>query len=409
MSSGLGRRIVLTIGALLVVRLGTFIPVPGINPAVWELLFRQNSSGILGAFDALAGGAIGRLSILALSILPFVTASLLLQLASIVSPALRALPKRGESGRRKLDAYTLFVAICLAAFQAMGIALTLEGVGNVVAEPGMIFRLTTVLTLTGGVIVLVWLARLITARGIGNGVALILAVGIVAELPASIAGMLELGRRGTLSTNFLLALCLLAIALTALVVHTELARRKLQVSFARRQVGTRTIEGRAQLQLKLNSAGIVPTILASWLLLLPILAANMGLGLPDWIMRHLTHGRPVFLILYGLAIVLCVFFYTAFLLSPDEIADDLKRHGGVIAGVAPGEATADHIDHVVSRINMVGALYLAFLFLVPEILIGYWSVPFYLGGTSLLILVCAILDVKAQLDGPRRGGWRPVR
>ena len=409
MSSGLGRRIVLTIGALLVFRLGTFISIPGIDPLIWQELFRQQSGGILGAFDALAGGAIGRLSIFALSILPFVTASLLLQLASIVSPRLWALPKRGEIGRRKLDAYTLVVAICLAAFQATGIALALEGVGNIVAEPGMIFRLTTVLTLTGGVVVLVLLARLITARGIGNGVALILALGIVAELPGSVAGMLELGRRGALSTNFLLALCLLAIALTTLVVHMELARRKLQVSFVRRQIGTRTIEGRAQLQLKLNSAGVVPTILASWLLLLPILAANAGLGLPDWIMPHLTHGRPVFLILYGLAIVLCVFFYTAFLLNPDEIAEDLKKHDGVIPGVEPGDATADHIDHVVSRINVIGALYLAFVCLLPEILIGYWSVPFYLGGTSLLILVCAILDVKAQLDGPRREVGRPVR
>lgn len=404
MSSGLGRRIGLTIGALLVARLGTYIPVPGINPVVWEQLFRQHSGGIGGAFDALAGGAIGRLSIFALSILPFVTVSLLLQLASIVWPALRALPKRGENSRRRLDAYTLALAIGLAAFQAMGIALALEGVGSVVTQPGTMFRLTTVFTLTGGVIVLVLLARQITTHGVGNGIALVLAAGIVAELPTSIAGMLELGRTGTLSTNFLLALCLLAIALTSLVVHMELARRKLQVSFTPRQIGTRTIEGGAQLQLKLNSAGMVPTILASWLLLLPILAANMGLGLPDWIMRHLTHGRPVFLILYGVAILLCVFFYTAFLLNPDEIAEDLKKHGGVIPGVEPGEATADHIDHVVSRINVIGALYLAFVFVLPEILIAKWSVPFYLGGTSLLIVVCAILDVKAQLEPPRRGG-----
>ena len=253
-------------------------------------------------------------------------------------------------------------------------------------------------------IFLVWLAGQITARGIGNGIALILAVGIVAELPAAIAGMLELGRRGVLSTNFMLGICLLAVALTALIVHMELARRQLEVTF-RRQAGARTIEGRSQLRLKLNNAGIVPTILASWLLLLPFLAANLGLGLPDWIMAHLKQGRPVFLILYGLAIVLCVFFYTAFLLNPDEIAEDLKKHGGVIAGVEPGEATADHIDQVVSRVSAIGAVYLAFVYLVPEILIAKWSVPFYLGGTSLLIVVCAILDLKAQLEQPRREGW----
>jgi preprotein translocase subunit SecY len=397
---GLGRRIGLTIGALLVMRLGTYIPVPGINPAVWEPLFRQHSGGILGAFDALAGGAVGRLSVFALSIVPFVTASLLLQLASIVFPALRALPRRGDSGRRRLDAYTLVLAIGLAFFQAVAIALALEGLANVVAAPGMTFRVTTALTLTGGVIVQVCLARLITARGIGNGFALILATGIVAALPAAIAGGFELSRQGVLSTDVLLGCGLLAIALTALVVHVELARRKLEATFAR-EAGARTIEGRAQLQFKLNSAGMVPAILVSWLLL-PILAIDISLPLPDWVMSHLGHGRPVFMILYGLAIVLCAFFYTAFLLSPDELAEDLQKHGGVIVGVEPGDATADHIDRVVSRINVIGAVYLAFMLLIPEILIAKWSLPFYLGGPSLLIVVCAILDLKRQFAGARR-------
>jgi preprotein translocase subunit SecY len=251
------------------------------------------------------------------------------------------------------------------------------------------------------VIVQVWLARLITARGIGNGFALILATGIVATLPAAIAGAFELSRQGMLSTDLLLGCGLLAIALTALVVHMELARRKLEATFAR-QAGVRTIGGHAQLQFKLNSAGMVPTILASWLLLLPILAVNMGLPLPDWIMSHLAHGRPAFMILYGLAIVLCAFFYTAFLLSPEELAEDLQKHGGVIPGVEPGEATADHIDRVVSRINVIGAVYLAFMFLMPEILIAKWSLPFYLGGPSLLIVVCAILDLKTQFENARR-------
>jgi preprotein translocase subunit SecY len=402
MSSDLGRRIGLTIGALLVFRLGTFVSIPGIDAAGWQGVFYQHS-GALGPIDWLTGGAIGRMSIFALGIVPFVSASVLLQLASIVSPALRALPRRGESGRRRLDVYTLALTIILAIFQALGVAIGLEGVGTVVVAPGMMFFLTTALTLTGGVIFLVWLAGQITARGIGNGLALILAVGIVAELPAALAFMLELGREGALSTNFLLATCLVAVALTALIVQMELARRQLAVTF-RRQAGERLVEGRSKLHLKLNNAGIVPTILASWLLALPFLTANLGWGLPDWILAHLKQGRPAFLIFYGLAIVLFVFFYTAFLLNPDEIAEDLKKRGGIIAGVEPGEATADHIDHVVSRTSAMGALYLAFVYLVPEIVVAKWSLPFYLGGTSLLILVCAILDLKAQLERLREGG-----
>jgi preprotein translocase subunit SecY len=267
----------------------------------------------------------------------------------------------------------------------------------------MMFRLTTTATLTGGVIFLVWLAGQITARGIGNGLALILAAGIVAELPSTIAGMLDLARRGLLSTNVILSVCGLAVVLTALIVHIELARRELRVTFSR-QLGTGMVEGSSYLRLKLNSAGIVPTILASWLLLLPTLAANAGWGLPGWITSHLAHGRPLFLLLYAVAIVLCVFFYTAFLLNPDEIAEDLKNHGGMIVGVEPGEATADHIDHVISRVSAIGAVYLVGVYLVPEIVVANWSVPFYLGGTSLLILVCAILDLKAQLERPRREG-----
>ncbi|HZO46280.1 MAG TPA: preprotein translocase subunit SecY [Xanthobacteraceae bacterium] len=407
MSSDLGRRIGLTIVALLVVRLGTYISIPGINPQTWDQIFRQQSGSILGAFDSLAGGGIGRLSIFALSIMPFVSASLLMQLASIVSARLRALPRQGESGRRRLDVYTLALTIVFAAVQALGIAQALEGVGNVVPDPGMTFRLTTTLTLTGGVIFLVWLAGQITARGIGNGLALILAVGIVAELPTTIVGMLGLGRRGMVSPNVMLGVCFLAIALTALVVYMELARRQLQVTFCR-QVGTRTIEGRSQLRLKLNNAGFVPTILASWLLLLPLAVADLDTALaPEWIkaiVTQLAHGRPLFLVVYGVAIVLCVFFYTAHLLNPDEIAEDLKKHGGVIAGVEPGEATANHIDQVISRLSAVGAVYLVFVCLIPEILIAKWSVPFYLGGTSLLIVVCAILDLMAQLGRLRRGG-----
>lgn len=404
MVSGLGRRIGFTIGALLVVRLGTHIPLPGIDPELWQLIYRQHAGGVLGTLDWFAGGGVGRLSIFALSLVPFVTASLLLQLASILSPALRSLPRRGENGRRRLDAYTLALTIALAMVQALGVAIGLEGAGNVVAGPGLTFRLSTMLTLTGGVIVLVWLAGRITARGVGNGVALILAAGIVAELPAAIAEMLDLGRRGVLSTDLMLGVGVLAVVLTAFIVHVELARRELRVTFPPREVGARTIEGRSQLRLKLNGAGMVPTILAAWFLLLPIAIAGWAFGLPEWVTTHLAQGRPVFMIVYVVAVVLFVYFYTAFLLDPDEIARDLKSYGGVIEGVEPGEATADHIDRVMSRISAIGAVYLALVYLIPEILVAKWSVPFYLGGTSLLIVVCAILDLKAQVAQARQKG-----
>jgi len=293
MSSDLGRRIGLTIGAFLVFRLGTYISVPGIEPAVWQQFFRQQAGGIVGTLDWFAGGAVARLSIFALSIVPFVTASVLLQLASIVLPTLRALPKRGESGRRRLDVYTLVLTILLAMLQALGIAFALEGVANVVVEPGMMFRLTTALTLTGGVIFLVWLAGQITTRGIGNGISLILAAGIVAALPEAVVAMLDLVRRGVLSTNLALGVLLLAVALTALIVHLELARRPLLVTFPRRQAGMRTFEGRSHLRLKLNNAGLIPQMLASWFLLLPILTAGWGMEWPDWLMSQLAHGRPL--------------------------------------------------------------------------------------------------------------------
>jgi preprotein translocase subunit SecY len=401
MSSGLGRRIAITNGALLLFRLGTYTPVPGIDSAVWDSLFRQQAGGILGALDPLAGGAIARLSVLALSILPFLSAALLLQLASIVLPALRALPRSGEKGRRRLDVYTLVLTIILAAFQAAGIAFALESIGNIVAEPGMMFRVTTILTMTGGVVVLVWLAGLITARGIGNGIALILAVGIVAELPATLASVLDLVRRGVVSPELVLGVSLLAIALVGMVVHLELARRRIEVRFSGRRVGARAIEGRSYLRLKLNNAGIVPAILAAWLMPLPIMAVSAGLELPDWLVGQLVNGRPLFMVLYALAIVACVFFYTAFVLNPDDLAEDLRKHGGVIPGVAPGELTARHVDHVVSRVTAMGAGYLAFICLIPEIVLSRWPGLVYLGGTSLLIVVCAILDLKAQFDQAR--------
>jgi preprotein translocase subunit SecY len=396
MTSELGRRLWFTIGALLVYRLGTYIPLPGIDQTTLAQLFRSQAGGILGQVDLFSGGAVRRLAIFALGLTPYLSAAILLQLASIVVPALRALPRQGERGRRRLDVYTLVLAVALAAFQAFGIAIALEGVTNLVTEPGLAFRTTAVLSLTGGTVFLVWLSGQITTRGIGNGLALILALGVIFELPSAIAATLELGRRGVLSTDLILGLALLAVGLTGLIVFMERAQRRLHVVYPRRQVGMRMIEGQAQLAVKLNAAGVIPAIVASWLLaqlvVISVIVAGKGPGWWDAIAR----GRPSYMICYALAIVLCAFVYTAFVLDPEQVAADLEKRGGVIPGVAPGEATVAHVDAAISRTTVLGAAYLALVYLIPEILIAKAQVPFYLGGTSLLIVVGTMLDLGAQ-------------
>jgi preprotein translocase subunit SecY len=396
MTSELGRRLWFTIGALLVYRLGTYIPLPGIDQTTLAQLFRSQAGGILGQVDLFSGGAVRRLAIFALGLTPYLSAAILLQLASIVVPALRALPRQGERGRRRLDVYTLVLAVALAAFQAFGIAIALEGVTNLVTEPGLAFRTTAVLSLTGGTVFLVWLSGQITTRGIGNGLALILALGVIFELPSAIAATLELGRRGVLSTDLILGLALLAVGLTGLIVFMERAQRRLHVVYPRRQVGMRMIEGQAQLAVKLNAAGVIPAIVASWLLaqlvVISVIVAGKGPGWWDAIAR----GRPSYMICYALAIVLCAFVYTAFVLDPEQVAADLEKRGGVIPGVAPGEATVAHVDAAISRTTVLGASYLALVCLIPEFLIAKAQVPFYLGGTSLLIVVGTMLDLGAQ-------------
>ena len=381
MTPELGRRIAFTLGALLVYRLGTYIPLPGIFPEVWQQFFKSQASGILGMFDTISGGGIQRLAIFALGLMPYLSAAILLQVLMIVFPWLRALRKQGERGRRTIDTYTVSLTLIFSVLQSYGIAIGLEGASNVVAEPGWLFRVSTVLTLTGGVMVLVWLAGQITARGIGNGVTLILFAGIVAGLPSEIVYFLELGRQGVLSNGMLFALLAFAVALTALVVVAERARRRVLVG---RSQGAAS-EPQWQLQFKLNSAGIMPTIFASWILALPMAIAS------SWWSGQL--GRPLFLIVYAILIIGCTFFYTAFLVDPDEVAERLGRHGGSIPGVAPGDSTAEHIDYVMTRVTMIGAAYLALVYLAPAVLAA--SVPeFYFGGASLLIVVCAILDVE---------------
>jgi preprotein translocase subunit SecY len=414
MTSELGRRIWFTIGALLVFRLGTYIPLPGIDQAALAQLFRSQAGGFLGQADLFSGGAVGRLAIFALGLMPYLSAAILLQLVSIVVPRLAALPNQGERGRRRLENYTLGLTFAFAAFQAFGIAAALESIPNFVVEPGVLFRLTTVLSLTGGTIFLVWLSGQITARGVGNGLALIFFMGVVLELPGAIAGMLDLGRQGVLSGGLILGVLVLAVALTGLIVFMERARRQFPVEYARRQVGMRMIEGRSHLSVKLNAAGVIPAVVASWLLaqLLAILSLTSGPG-PGWvhaITSQLGHGRPLHMIVYALAIVLFALLYAAFVLSPERIAADLDKRGGVIPGVEPGEATAEHVDTAISRTAMLGAIYLALVCLIPEMLIAYARLPFYLGGIALLVVVCTMLDLDAQLKNGahiRLGGQRP--
>jgi preprotein translocase subunit SecY len=400
----LKKRIWFTLGALLVYRLGTYIPLPGIDPTQWEQIFRTQSGGILGMFNMFAGGGIHRMAIFALNIMPYISASIILQLLTTVSPTLEQLKKEGEQGRKKINQYTRYLTVFLAVFQAYGISMGLEGAASVVSDPGMFFRLSTVITLTGGTMFLMWLGEQITARGIGNGISLIILAGIVAELPSAIAGTLELGRQGALSTGLILAVIVMAIAVIAFIVFMERAQRRLLIQYPKRQVGNRMFEGQSShLPLKLNTSGVIPPIFASSLLLLPTTVANFNAGQgPEWlsiITTQLGHGRPLFLVLYIGLIVFFTFFYTAVVFNPTETADNLKKHGGFIPGIRPGERTAEYIDYVLSRITVVGAGYLALVCLIPELLISYAAVPFYFGGTSLLIVVSVTMDTVAQVQG----------
>jgi preprotein translocase subunit SecY len=400
----LKKRIWFTVGALLVYRFGTYIPLPGIDPTAWDQIFRSQAGGILGMFNMFSGGGIHRMAIFALNIMPYISASIIIQLMTTVSPTLEQLKKEGEQGRKVMNQYTRYLTVVLAAAQSYGIAVGLEGAGNVVSDPGLFFRISTVITLTGGTMFLMWLGEQVTSRGIGNGISLIILAGIVAELPSAIAGTLELGRQGALSTGLILVVLLMAVAVIAFIVFMERAQRRLLIQYPKRQVGNRMFEGQSShLPLKLNTSGVIPPIFASSLLLLPTTVANFNAGkLPDWaagIVAQLSHGRPLFLILYVALIVFFAFFYTAIVFNPTETAENLKKHGGFIPGIRPGERTAEHIDYVLSRITVIGAAYLALVCLLPEMLISYASVPFYFGGTSLLIVVSVTMDTVAQIQG----------
>ncbi len=405
----LKKRIWFTLAALVVYRLGTYIPIPGINPAACAESFKAQSSGILGMFNMFAGGAVERMAIFALNIMPYISASIIMQLMTSVVPTLEALKKEGEQGRKQINQYTRYLTVALAAFQAYGVAIGLEGrtssVGNVVFEAGWYFRISTVITLVGGTMFLMWLGEQITQRGVGNGTSLIIFAGIVAGLPGALAGLLDLGKQGGISTFRLLALVALMLASVAAIVYVESAQRRLLIQYPKRQVGNRMFQGEAShLPLKLNSAGVIPPIFASSLLLLPVTAAqfmqNPANPGPEWVTTLLTwlgRGQPIYILIYVGLIVFFAFFYTNVLYNPDETAENLRKYGGFLPGIRPGAKTSEFIRYVLTRITVVGAIYIAIVCVLPEILTAYWQVPFYFGGTSLLIAVSVTMDTVAQV------------
>jgi preprotein translocase subunit SecY len=403
----LKKRLWFTLGVLIVYRIGTYIPVPGIDASVMAELVRTHSGGILGMFDMFTGGALGRMTVFALNIMPYISAAIIMQLMTAASPTLEQLKKEGEQGRKKINQYTRYLTVVIAAVQAYGIAVGLEGitgtVGPAVAEPGMFFRFSAVVTLVGGTIFLMWLGEQITARGVGNGISLIIFSGIVANLPSALAATLELGRTGAISTFVLLFLMVMAAVVIGAVVFIERAQRRIIVQYPKRQVGNRMFGGDStHLPLKINTAGVIPPIFASSLLLLPVTIAGFsGEGGPDWlqpITAALAHGQPLYMILYAAMIIFFAFFYTAVVFNPTETADNLKKYGGFIPGIRPGQNTAEYFDYVLTRLTTVGAIYLVVICLLPEFLISRYAVPFYFGGTSLLIIVTVTIDTVAQIQ-----------
>jgi preprotein translocase subunit SecY len=402
----LKRRLWFTLGALLVYRLGTYIPIPGIDPVAFAATFKNNSSGMLGMFNMLAGGAVERMAIFALNIMPYISASIIMQLMTSVVPSLEALKKEGEQGRKQINQYTRYLTVALAAFQAYGIAFGLEGSRNgatqVVLDPGIFFRISTVVTLVGGTMFLMWLGEQITARGVGNGTSLIIMAGIVAGIPQALVGLLELGRTGAIAWPVLIGLLLLMLGVVAGIVFIERAQRRLLIQYPKRQMGNRMMQGEAShLPLKLNSSGVIPPIFASSLLLLPITIAQFSAGQgPDWlnaIVASLGRGQPLYLLTYVALIVFFAFFYTAIVFNPQETADNLRKYGGFLPGIRPGAKTAEYIDYVLTRITVIGAIYLAIVCVLPELLISMAKVPFYFGGTSVLIAVSVTMDTVAQV------------
>jgi len=405
----LKKRIIFTLLGLIVYRIGSYIPLPGIDPVALEKVFSANVGGILGMFDMFAGGALGRMTVFALNIMPYISASIIMQLLTVISPQLEQLKKEGEVGRKKINQYARYGTVFLATVQGYGVAVGIENMSNsqgvqAVMDPGMFFRFTTVITLVSGTIFLVWLGEQITQRGIGNGISLIIFTGIVAQLPVALSTTFELGRTGALSTLFIVFLLVMSVAVIAFMVFIERAQRRITIQYPKRQqqgAGS-SVASSSHLPLKINTAGVIPPIFASSLLLLPItfVSFNAGSG-PEWLntlSQFLSRGHPVYLSLYTAMIVFFAFFYTAIVFNPKDTADNLKKYGGFVPGIRPGENTANYLDFILTRLTVIGAIYLSFICLLPELLISKYQVPFYFGGTSLLIVVSVTMDTVTQIQ-----------
>jgi preprotein translocase subunit SecY len=401
----LKKRLWFTVGALIIYRLGTYLPLPGIDPGALADIFSQQSSGILGMFDMFSGGALSRMTIFALNIMPYITASIIMQLMTAIVPSLEALKKDGEAGRKMINQYTRYLTVLLATVQGYGIAVGLESASGVVDDPGLFFRVTTVVTLVGGTLFLMWLGEQITSRGVGNGISLIIFAGIVANLPTALAGTLELGRTGALSSLLIVLLFVMAAAVIAFIVFIERSVRKILVQYPKRQHGNKVFGGdQSFLPLKINVPGVIPPIFASSLLLMPVSIINLTggqAGGADWLVAlnaMLGRGQPLYLLIYVAMIVFFAFFYTAIVFNPEDTAENLRKYGGYIPGIRPGKSTADYLDFVLTRLTVLGAAYLSAICILPELLISKYAVPFYFGGTSLLIVVTVTLDTVGQIQ-----------
>ncbi|MBI3444559.1 MAG: preprotein translocase subunit SecY [Magnetospirillum sp.] len=407
-ATDLKKRIWFTLMALVVYRLGTWIPMPGVDPHVLGDLFKQSGGGILGMFDMLAGGALHRMTIFALNIMPYISASIIIQLMTTVIPSLEAVKKEGDAGRKKINQYTRYLTVLIATFQAYGIAVGLESMTStrgsaVMMESHLLFRFTAVTTLVGGTLFLMWLGEQITARGIGQGTSLIIMAGIVAELPAAIRNTLELGRTGALHPAVIILILVMSVAVIGFIVFMERAQRRIIVQYPKRQVGNKMFGGESShLPLKVNTSGVIPPIFASSILLMPVTIAQFSAaGGPEWVTTFtalMGRGQPLYLALYLALIVFFAFFYTAVVFNPVDTAENLKKYGGFVPGIRPGKNTADYLDYVLTRLTVVGAAYLSALSVLPELLISKFSVPFYFGGTSLLIVVSVTMDTVAQIQ-----------
>jgi len=400
----LSRRLWFLLGALVVFRIGAHIPVPGIDPVVLADLFKTQKNGILGMFNMFSGGALSRFTIFALGIMPYISASIIMQLAAIAVPYLEQLKKEGESGRRKMTQYTRYGTLGLAVFQSFGISVALQAQPGLVLNPGTMFQMTTMITLITGTMFLMWLGEQITERGLGNGISLIIFAGIAAGLPSAIGSTLELARTGAFSIPLVLFLFVGAIAVTALVVFVERGQRKILVNYAKRQVGNKVYGGQSShLPLKLNMAGVIPPIFASSMILFPATIAgwfgnSQGMGWLKDVSQMLSPGQPIYVLTYAAAIFFFCFFYTALVFSPKETADNLKKSGAFLPGIRPGEQTARYVEKIMLRLTLIGAVYITLVCLLPEFLVVKFNVPFYFGGTSLLILVVVTMDFMAQVQ-----------